>query len=314
MLKPVSVLLALCAALSALLLTGCGGGEEDAPTPTCAPADTKFFTEEEPDPASAFREAELYFLSDEGYVVPVKKLIPREEGIARACLGCITSSPVNDAAAAEAGLNTVLPSGCEYTLSIQNGEARLDFTRLAPFASAEKERAAMDAVVNTLCAFSTVDTVTVTKNGAGGELENGTELPKCSPKRYLNPEKPELETSAGARPGTLYFANTSGALTVPVTRYFGSEPSLYTLVSALISGPETKGLMCCFPEGTLLLGAALENGVATVNLSADFTAVEDIEGMYSLAKSTLLMTIAERFPARGVIIQVNGALYDPENC
>lgn len=317
MLKKLIMTLALC--ISALLLlcaAGCGasgaGGAGEAEEHTALPVPEDTIAEDPQDASATFREATLYYVSDEGYVVPVKQLIPWEEGIAKACLGYLTSTPANDSAAAVMGLNTVLPAGTDIALSIQNGEATLDLIGLSPLASAKAEEAMLSAVVDTLTEFSTVDTVTVLKDGRGGVLENGTELPQRSARRNLNIEDTELAASAGSVAGTLYFPNSSGALTIPVTRYFGSEPSLYAKVSALISGPVGGDLMCCFPKGTLLLGAAYENGTVTVNLSEDFKAVEDTPGMYTLAVRTLGMTLAEQLDFNRLTVQVNGALYAPE--
>lgn len=303
----------------ALVFSGCAprrgdaGNADTAPAVSLSPqAETDAEEFDEHPAAQTFREATLYYISDDGFVVPVKKAVPWEEGIAKACLGCITSSADNDAYAARLGLNTVLPAGTEVKLSISGGEARLDLVGLTPFEDAECERRALTAVINTLCEFSTVDTVTITRNGESGTLEHGTALPYMCKKRPMNAEQTELSASAGAVPRTLYFPNLSGALEVPVTRWFGAEPSLYSTVQALIEGPQSQRLMCCFPQGTLLLGAALENGVATVNLSGDFAAAAEVEGMYTLAKETLLRTLNECFDAAEINIQVNGKTFEPE--
>ena len=297
--------------IALLALEGCGG-TQTAVQSTQEPLPTFDIAEETPDAAATFREATLYYISDEGYVVPVRKLIPWEEGIAKACLGYITSTPDNDAAAAAMGLKTVLPSGTRISLSITNGDALIDLNGLAPLGSKQEEEAMLSAVVDTLTEFATVDTVTVRCEGRGGSLPNGAELPERSPRRSLNVEDTELAVSAGSVPATLYFPNSSGSLTVPVTRYFGASPSLYASAAALIEGPRGRGLMCCFPQGTLLLGAAMENSVATINLSEDFRAVADTEGMYTLAYRTLLMTLSERFDIERLVIQVNGSVYAPE--
>ncbi len=292
--------------LMLLLLTGCAGGGEgtggsDAPLPTFSEAPS-----EEPAAEANFRRAVLYYLSDEGYIVPVEKLIPWEEGIARACLSYMTASPENDAAARAMGLSTVIPEGAKLTLAIKDGVALLDVSG-AEFATGEAELAMLEATVNTLVEFPTVDAVTVTFDGAGGLTEHGNMLPARAGAYRLNPERSELETSAGAVAATLYFPNLSGSLTVPVTRYMSGEPSVYSLTAALISGTAMKGLRSCFPENTLLLGAAVENGVLTVNLSEDFRAVSDVEGLYELAEETLRLTLGERFDFETVRIQVNGA-------
>ncbi len=322
---PLCVLLAALILLAALCSAGCGlfsPEEEHRASPTYFPAGQQIQSEEPaflgasdetPDASQTFREATVYYRSDEGYIVPVKKLIPWEEGIARACLGYMVSTPANDLAASELGLNTVLPAGVSFTLAIDNGEAKLDLIGLAPLAAAADEAAMLEAVINTLTEFASVSTVTVTVEGRGGALANGTELPVRSPRVALNVEQQELAASSGAAPSTLWFPNMSGAISVPVTRYFSSEPSLYKKVAALIEGPVTEGLRCCFPNGTLLLGATLENGVVTVNLSEDFKQVADTYGLYTLACRTLALTLAEDFTFDKLVTQVNGTDYMPEN-
>ena len=310
------------ALLAALLFTaGCGliGAEKNAgkasPAPTLDTIAAEGYrgeNDEEPEASQTFREATLYFVSDEGFVVPVKKLIPWEEGIAKACLGYMTSTPDNDRAAAELGLKTVLPAETRVSIAISNGVASVDLSGMAPLASAEEESNMLTAVVDTLTEFATVDKVTVTVNGSGGTMANGTPLPKEQPARPLNAERTELEASAGAVAGTLYFPNSGGALTIPVTRYFSSSPSLYTKVNALIAGPKSPALRCCFPQGTLLLGATAENGVVTINLSEDFKLVAETAGLYTLARETLLLTLSEDMPVKKLVIQVNGVEYMPE--
>ena len=309
----------VCAIITALLtaftlLAGCGEKRAEnlaEPTQAPSPEPTEEFSES-PDAEATFRRSTLYFLSDDGYVVPVTKLIPWEEGVAKACLSYMIGTEANDLAAAELGLNTVIPRGTALTLSIADGNALVDLSGMASLSSPERELAMIEAVVNTLTEFPTVSTVTMTRDGKGGTLENGTELPVRHGKYPLNPEKTELSVSAGAEASTLFFPNLSGSLTVPVTRYTSKSPSLYTLVSALIEGSEARGLMNCFPEDTLLLGAALEGGTVTVNLSEDFKAAARTEGMYSLAVRTLWLTLKERFDFERLKIQVNGVDYAPE--
>ena len=145
------------ALLAALSLAGCGAlrvGRKPAVTEpaeqiSASPAAEDADIDEHPS-AQTFREATLYYVSDEGYVVPVKKLIPWEEGIAKACLGYITSSSVHDAEAAKLGLRAALPAGTEIGLSISDGEARLDLVNLSPLPDSEAESAMLTAR-NALC-------------------------------------------------------------------------------------------------------------------------------------------------------------------
>lgn len=309
----ICVLLAF--ALAVFAFTGCGGGEvhEDDPVTTERPTETPCFSEE-PTAQSTFRRATLYYISDEGYVVPVSKLIPWEAGIAKACLGYITSSEDNDAYASQMGLNTVIPQGVGIELHIdENGTAILNLLNMPDLGSAERERSFLAAVVNTLTEFQTVTSVTVKMDGEDADkMPNGTTLPKERKSYPLNVENEELLTSGSVSALQLYFPNESGALIVPVTRYVSGELTLYSAVSALMNGTELPNLRTCFPSGTLLLGAAIENGIVTVNFSEDFTQVAQTEGLYSAAYETLVLTVSELIDFERLVIQVNGAVFEPE--
>ena len=268
--------------------------------------------DETPDAEATFRRSTLYYISDEGYVVPVTKLIPWEEGIARACLSYMVSTPENVSAAREMGLMTAIPDGVALSLRVADGNALVDMSGLRALSSREEELNMIEAVTNTLIEFPTVNTVTITRDGRGGRLENGAELPIRHEAYPLNPEDPELAVSTGASAATLWFPNVSGAVNVPVTRYLGKTPSVYSVAAALVEGTSKSGLRSCFPEGTLLLGAAIENGTATVNLSDDFKAVTETERLYSLAYRSLYLTLSDEFGITGLRIQVNGVPFEPE--
>ncbi len=289
----------------------CDDGASPSPSPT---AETSPLPAETPSAQSTFRRATLYYLSDEGFIVPVTKLIPHEEGIARACLGYITSSEENDAAASAMGLSTVIPAGVQLELSIgENGCALLNLIGLPDLGSAEREQAFVTAVVNTLLEFPTIASVTINLDGKYSEsLPHGTHLPKDESSCPLNVEDSELATSGSAFAMRLYFPNRSGAYVIPITRYTSSAPTLYSCVSALIGGSGSTSLLDCFPAGTLLLGAAIENGILTINLSDDFTAVEDVSGLFTLCYETLCLTAAELYDFDDLVIQVNGTVYSPE--
>lgn len=291
--------------LALLFLTGCAGRAED-PGETELPQETALEElPEEPSAESSFMKAVLYYRSDEGYIVPVEKLIPWEEGIARACLACMTGSKENDAEARALGLSTVIPEGARIGLAIKEGVALLDISGVS-FASAEAELDMLEAAVNTLIGFPTVDSVTVTLDGAGGITDHGVQLPVRAGAYRLNPEEGEVSASAGKFAATLWFPNGSGSLKVPVTRYTSTEPTVCSLVSALMAGTKLSGLRSCFPENTLLLGAAVENGVLTVNFSEDFKEVFEVDGLYELAKETLMLTLSERYELESVRVEVNG--------
>ncbi len=301
----ISAILALLAAVSC----ACGGsGEAQIGDPAAAPAEQ---TEEEPSSGREYVRATLYYTSDEGFLVPVTKLIPREEGIAKACLSYMISTPENVSAAREMGLMPVIPEGADIGIVIADGNASVDIRGIEPLGSAEEELAMVEGIVNTLTGFPTISTVTVTRDGGGGALENGVLLPVKQGEYPLNPEDGEVSVSSQGTAATLYFPNAGGSLTVPVTRRLGSG-DIYSTVSALIKGAARPGLRSCFPENTLLLGAVIENGVVTLDLSEDFKAVADTEGLFGLAYETVFLTLAERFDLSELRFRVNGAEFEPE--
>lgn len=295
-------------------LTGCGG--EDAlneSTPAPAPSsEAPDPVDETPDIEASFCRACVYYTSDEGYLVPVTKLIPWEEGIASAVLKLMVSTPANVSAAKEMGLKTVIPDGTEASLSIADGNALVDLRGLPALNSAEEELAMVQAIVNTLLQFPTVNSVTVTRDGASGNLENGTELPVRHGEYELNPEETELAASTGGEAATLFFPNLSGALCVPVTRVLSSGVNIYSASAALIEGPKGNELLSCFPKDTLLLGATLENGVLTLNLSQDFEAVAQTEGLFTLCYNSVWHTLSGYGSFTKLRFQVNGRDFQPE--
>ena len=58
----------------------------------------------------------VYYQDNNGYLVPVMREMPLQDGIARATLAMMVSSPHNDMEAARLGLRTVMPEGTDIDL------------------------------------------------------------------------------------------------------------------------------------------------------------------------------------------------------
>ncbi len=304
--KLLTVFLAFCFAFA-----GCARRGTEEPVSSCEPSALPEAVDETPDIESAFCRACVYFKSDDGFLVPVTKRIPWEEGIASAVLKLMVSDPVNVSEAKEMGLSTVIPAGTSVSISIADGNALVDLKALSALSSPEDEIAMVKAIVNTLCGFPTINSVTITRDGRGDALENGTELPVRQPAYELNPEDGELSASTGAVPVTLYYPNRSGSLFIPVTRYVGGA-NLYTVAAALIEGPKSSAVLRSFPKDTLLLGATLENGVLTLNLSQDFAETAETEGLFSLCYKAAWLTLSQGNDFSKLRFQVNGCGFEPE--
>ena len=63
----------------------------------------------------------VYYQDDSGYLVPVMRSVPMQQGVAGATLSLMVKNEQNDMDAARLGLRTVLPEGCEFEIDI-NGD------------------------------------------------------------------------------------------------------------------------------------------------------------------------------------------------
>ncbi len=243
---------------------------------------------------TGYRQTILYYLSDDGFVVPVMRNIPWEEGIGKAALGYLVNTPDNRASTGAMGLNALIPEGTSYTLRIgDDGVATVDLIGLSALESAAAEEAMVASIVNTLVEFTRIDKVSITLNGKKVEkLPNGTKLSEAMAPFSLNAEDGEIDVSTeGASAVTLYFPNTAGSLNVPVTRYIEGAATVEGVIAELIEGPQSESLRACFPEGTALLSASVEAGVATVDLSGEFLGAQYTDGLLEAAYDTLFLTI-----------------------
>lgn len=294
-------LLALVCLLAVCLLAGCGKGPQEEP-------EAAVFEE---DAEAGYRRTVLYYASDDGFIVPVMKRIPWEEGIGKAALGYLVDNASNRAAAAQMGLKAVVPEGASFTLRIgDEGAAVVDISGLKELPDAAAEQALVTGVVNTLTEFDSIDSVRITLDGAkAAALPHGTDISGAFAALPLNVEDGEVPASSdSAHPMTLYFPNRTASLNVPVTRYAAAEPSLSTAVQALLEGPGDEAL-AAFPAGTKLLSAYISDGVACVDLSAEFKQVAQTDGLCAALQNAICLTANELEPVYGADIYVEGEAY-----
>lgn len=271
--------------------------------PTCSPQ-----ISEQP---GRIKRTTLYYRTDEGYIYPVNAEIPWEDGIAKACLMRLVDTAENRRSLQGQGLCAVIPDGTGIELDISNGHATVNLVDMPRLSSAEDETAMFVSIVNTLTEFSGVDTVSIFLDGRSTRTPNGNTTPNNQGPYRLNVEDSEIATSGSAKPITIYFPNASGSLNIPITRYVEGADDLYACINGLVSGTNMEYLRSCFPEDTLLLGAAIENGVLTVNLSSDFTQIAKTPGLYELAYDSVMTTAMQFGSVNEVRFTVNGENYEP---
>ncbi len=303
--------------LLALILFGCvfmlsACKEDEVPVP---PMEDEW-VEESPDQSAGYRQTVLYYESDEGMMVPVMKLLPWEEGIGKAALNQLVDSQENKLSSAVMGLKNVVPQGVTFVLSISDeAVATLDICDLPELEDVGAENALVTAVVNTLVEFPTIEEVSLMFDGESIEsLPHGTDVSGVMGRIPLN-EEPLLVSASDedVHLMTLYFPNLSASLNVPVTRYVGTEPTFELAVNALISGPMDETLRACFPEGTKVLTASVENNIATVDLSEEYATISNTPELEAAALETLQLTAAQFGTVSALSLTVEGEAWQTES-
>ena len=117
-----------------------------------------------------------------------------------------------------------------------------------------------------------------------------------------------VRTSLGEQEAVLYLVHGSEGVLVPIPARLrptasASMPEL--VVRALLSDPGTNGIRSCIPAGTRLLGLKHENGICTVDLSAEYL---DQPSQISFSCRVLAASLCALDGINGVKIRVNGSV------
>jgi germination protein M len=195
----------------ALVVLGLGGcGEKTGEPANAEPQDVAAGTGQ-----TSLRDTLLYYRDGSGYVVPVMRQIPWEEGIGKAALRFLIAGSDEDVALAAQGIYAPLPAGTKVDLDINDGLATVDLTFQTNCATAADESAMVAAVVNTLLEFQTVDRVKLLSGGRKVEkLPLGTSVSEYYTEQIQNVE-PAGAPNTGEGKIQLYFTNETGSFLVP---------------------------------------------------------------------------------------------------
>ncbi len=258
----------------------------------------------------------VYYQDNYGYLVPVTRSIPNEPGIAKATLAMMVKSAYNDMEAARLGLRTVLPEGTSIDLDVsKDGVARIDLgTQVLKMADAQAEAAMVDAVVQTLTEFPTVERVEFLVGGQKRDaLTFGTKLSGTFERGSINLEGGQLAAEPEAMQTVqLYFPGDASSLLVPVTRMVYGPSDINTAVLELAKGPSTQSpLENTLPPGCGLIDVAVKDGVATLNFTKEFMNIAENSDGGRVALRALVLTCTKFDGIKRVDVQVEGKPYDP---
>lgn len=329
------VLLVVAIALVCVWSLWQGGNSPQAtPSPTAAPvhpAEPSVVPEISPSPSDGVSASTnvhnggsdaqrvstiVYYQDNYGYLVPVMCSVPMEDGIAKATLGMMVKSVGNDMQAARLGLRTVLPENTKIDLDISGGVARIDLSKEAlGMADAAAETNMVNAVVQTLTEFDTVDKVRFLIDGQEREkLTHGTDVSGDFTRGNINLELARADMDIGAtRPVTLYFPAESGSVIVPVTRMVRANADINTAVLELAKGPSDENtLEKVVPSGCGLIDVRVEDGVAKLNFTGEFVDLVHHSDGGRMALKALVLTCAQFDGIESVEIYVDGEAYDTD--
>lgn len=310
--KTVRLTGALLAALAVVALIvglrGGGGAEPDA-QPTSEALETVA------DAQQGTISTIAYYADANGYLVPVMRRIPEQDGVARATLALMVKNEQNDREAARMGLSTLLPENCSIDIDINSeGLARVDLGKEAnEMASAEAESNMIAGVVATLGEFPTVSQVEFLIGGQKLDaLKHGTDVSQPIKPGAINIESMDsVSETFSANQITLYFPDETSRLMVPVTRMVYGESDVNTAMVELAKGARDAQLSSVLPEGCGIIGVTVEDGIATVNFTREFIDIAEQSDGGRAALKALALTCAQFKGIKGVRIQVEGEDYDP---
>ena len=255
-----------------------------------------------------------WYEDGDGYLVPVTRQVPKQDGVAKATLALMVKSSQNDLAAARMGLTNVIPEGVTFDLDIADGKARLDMSKEAlNCASAEEELLMVHGAAAALCGFDTVEEVSFLFDGQKrSKLTHGTDVSGAFTADTVNLESVTTMASGYADQVQLYLPSASGRLLVPVSRTVFSPADISTAILELAKGPKAdSGLEHPLPKGCGVKSVKVKNGTATIDFTQEFINIAQQDDGGHQAVRAVLFT-ASQFPGvKKVEILVDGQPFTP---
>lgn len=275
-------LLPILIAMCIMLMSGC--------------ADTTALVDTEELPEGALRDTVLYYETDAGYIIPVMKQIPWEEGIGVAALSYLVDSAANSEEIRRCGLKPVVPEGTTFELKIGEGKkATLNVKNLPNFDDEYKERVFLKSVVNTLTEFESIESVSIRFDGKKVEkMPNGTPVSDNMTSFELNPIDEDLSTSAadGMNAMTVYVPDKNCLYNIPMTQYTSENADFEDAMRVFCE--RCTSMNNGLPPDTQVLSATVTGNTAAVNFSEEFSEIlTTTEGVPDAIYNAIYLTACE---------------------
>lgn len=230
------------------------------------------------------RKTVLYFQDEDGYLVPVMRRIPWEEGIAKVTISNMVDSPELREALNSTGLLPIIPAGTKINgmaIDPVTGVCKVDFTAEIQNKETQKdEENLIKGVVYTLTEFPAIKEVKFMVDGKPIDtLKNGTNIAGNFTRGNIN----LLGKAEEGRSNVVVYykgsAETDFDYFVPVTiPTLAPMANVYTALDLLFEGPPADSeLTSDIPQDVNFQGVEIKEGTAYVdiNLGAESLLTKD---------------------------------------
>lgn len=219
------------------------------------------------------RKTVMYFSDKDGYLIPVMRKIPWEEGIAKTTLKNMVDSPSLREELRNIGLTTVIPAGTEIlgiSINEETGLCKVDFSdNVLNNQSDKEEENFIKGVVYTLTEFPAVKEVQILVGGKTPNMKYGNIANKPIQREDINLIG-KLEH--GSSKVIVYYKGMNEEeyeYFVPVTvPTLAPVANVYSALDILFDGPpENTSLFSDMPKSIMLNGVEVKDGVAYVDVT-----------------------------------------------
>lgn len=220
------------------------------------------------------RKTVLYFSDSEGYLVPVMKRIPWEEGIAKSTIRNMTDSSELREILGSTGLKPLIPTGTNIngiSINEETGLCKIDFSEEIQDNDSEKdEENLIKGVVYTLTEFSAVKEVQILVGGKTiPTMKHGTAIDKPMSRENINLLG---KVEDGRSNVVVYYkgnADTDYDYFVPVTiPTLAPSANVYSALDLLFQGPPSgTTLKSDIPTGVNFTAVEIKDGTAFVDIN-----------------------------------------------
>ncbi len=259
------------------------------------------------------RETVLYYKNASGYIVPVRRMIPWEEGIAKAALRNMIDSPVVREDIGAIGLVPTIPAGTEIigmSINDETGLCKVNFSsEVLNYNTEDDELSLIESVVYTLTEFPAISKVQFMIDGKfNKKLKFGSDLSNIFNREDINLD--ETVSASGAKMVVYYKSTSNGEFEyyVPVTiQTSAPSANVLTALEKLFEGPsELSGLYTDIPVGVELQGVEISQGIAYVDLSQNASEIIQDQATYDMMSKNIALTLKQFGEIQNIEILIDG--------